>query len=216
MFNSCSILWRKRISDVDKCKAFPFLRPQLRQNYIHHQLPTDHAAIAKLIRWTRGTWTNTTLSRSCFVYRRRAYVGRNHPFGVNRCSLLDQLVPLLVVVGRDKNERMRAKVWENNVYGTSCKYLRASRESTSSAEVGRCSWQKVASRDSLERATGRCFRQTMRNKISRFCRRIGEKAVEISSFLFSFHHKFEWPAIWKRFWKTLRFSLFSLMYPYFK
>lgn len=78
------------------------------------------------------------------------------------------VIKSLAVIKMNKREQSFGKA---NVYWTQVTGIYERGESTSSPEVGRCSWQKVASRDSLERAcTGRCFRRTMRNKISRLCR----------------------------------------------
>lgn len=78
------------------------------------------------------------------------------------------VIKSLAVIKINEREQSFGKA---NVYWTQVTGIYERVESTSSPEVGRCSWQKVASRDSLERAcTGRCFRRTMRNKISRLCR----------------------------------------------
>lgn len=57
------------------------------------------------------------------------------------------------------------------------------RESTSSAGAHGKRWRPETA---LRESNGRCFRQTMRNKISRFCRRISEKVNGKEKFLFLF------------------------------
>lgn len=102
-------------------------------------------------------------------------VGRNHPFCRARKLSIVCLrgPPGRPARCRDEKETIANIVSGKHVYTITPMYLRASREH----ELARSRQVLVAkggeARDSLgrERAcTGRCFRRTMRNKISRLCR----------------------------------------------
>lgn len=89
---------------------------------------------------------------SC-VRRCVAHVGRNYPFGV--CGVHCKSLPrfhLSFPRRFDEKETSPKNIsFEKHVQDNSDIFT-SGFESTSSVEVGRCSWQKVASRDSLERA----------------------------------------------------------------